>query len=122
MLLKDKVKQYRTNNKLTQKEFANKLGISRGYLGDIESGKVKGNIKILKALSNATGTDINYWVNENEDITLNNYEVLNSIIDNYIEIGLIKKDGTFSDEIGKTLLEVLKKEIELKLERKKETI
>jgi Uncharacterized protein conserved in bacteria len=52
-----KIKQLRseygfnTGNKLTQKDLASELNISRSYLGDIESGRTPANIELICKLS-----------------------------------------------------------------------
>jgi len=59
-----KIKQLRsdysfnTGTKITQKDLADKLGISRSYLGDIESGRTPASEDILHKLSEIF--DINY--------------------------------------------------------------
>lgn len=59
-----KIKQLRsdysfnTGIKLTQKDLADKLGLSRSYLGDIESGRTNASDEILHKLSEIF--DINY--------------------------------------------------------------
>jgi transcriptional regulator with XRE-family HTH domain len=61
-MLKDKVKESRKELQLTQEEFANKLGISRSYLGDIERGRLKGNnANLISKLSDVTGKPMEYF-------------------------------------------------------------
>ena len=65
-----KIKQYRKNRRLTQKQLADKVGISRSYLSEIENGKwdigLDLLIKISKVLKVAPSKLIKYkmktWV------------------------------------------------------------
>jgi transcriptional regulator with XRE-family HTH domain len=68
-MLKDKVKEIRKEMELTQEEFAKNLNISRSYLGDIETGRLKGtNVKIISKLSDVTGKPIEYFLEKNAKI------------------------------------------------------
>lgn len=42
---------FKTGNKITQKDLADKLGISRSYLGDIESGRTTASDEIIHKLA-----------------------------------------------------------------------
>ncbi len=42
---------FKTGNKITQKDLADKLGISRSYLGDIESGRTAASDEIIHKLA-----------------------------------------------------------------------
>ena len=42
---------FKTGNKITQKDLADKLGISRSYLGDIESGRTTASDEIIHTLA-----------------------------------------------------------------------
>ena len=65
-LLGLKIKQLRSEyslklgKKFTQKDLANKLGISRSYLGDIESGRTVPNDEFIKKISKALDVSIDY--------------------------------------------------------------
>lgn len=58
-----KIKQLRseysfnTGNRITQKDLADKLGISRSYLGDIESGRSSASDELIYKLSDFFGID-----------------------------------------------------------------
>ena len=86
-----KIKQLRsdysfnTGIKLTQKDLADKLGLSRSYLGDIESGRTNASDEILHKLSEIF--DINYsellkfQLDNQIDIISNKSDSENNIID-----------------------------------------
>lgn len=117
MSLGRKVKQARKELGLTQQEFAKKVGISRGYLSDIERERNRGNIELINKLSNASGKPLTYFLEDSSEIEVNSYDVLDSIINNFFETGLIDEFGNYNDEVGNILSRVVKKEIALKAER-----
>ena len=51
-IINDRIKELRLVLKFNQKDFANKFGISRGYLSEIEAGKTKPSIVLLVGISN----------------------------------------------------------------------
>lgn len=70
MVIGDRIKKVRNELKLTQKEFATKLGISRSNLSDMENGRNKAeNINILKKLSEISNKSIDYFIKD-----INNFE------------------------------------------------
>lgn len=90
-----KIKQLRsdysfnTGIKLTQKDLADKLGLSRSYLGDIESGRTNASDEILHKLSEIF--DINYS------------ELLKFQLDNQIDI-ISNKSNSENNNIDEGLL------------------
>lgn len=118
-MFKDKIKSVRKELGLTQTDFAKKLGISRSYLGDLETGRLKGsNVKIISKLSIITGKPMAYFLNE--DINVNQYEILDAAIEMLIDKNLIAPNGDILDPVANNiLLEILKKEIKVKLEAKR---
>lgn len=111
----DKVRFARKEMGLTQKEFSERLGIARGYLSDIERGKIKGTVAMMNKLSEITGKPISFFMGEN--IKIIQYETLDQTIDLLINNSEITLDGEISDWAKEMLLKVLEKEIHLKLER-----
>lgn len=65
-----KIKQLRSDysikigKKFTQKGLSEELGITRSYLGDIESGRTKPNKELLKKIADFFNVDIEYFYNE----------------------------------------------------------
>lgn len=116
MDLKEKVKIYRKENKLTQQEFAKQLKISRGYLSDIESGRTKGSLSFINSLADVTKLSFNYW-SGNEDIAIHQYEGLDTLLNIMIDANAIKKGEKISEENWAILKGMLEREIDLKLER-----
>ncbi|MFR4584429.1 MAG: helix-turn-helix domain-containing protein [Clostridium cadaveris] len=116
-MLKDKVKKYRKDNKLTQAELGSLIGISRGYVSDIESGKVGGTIDIVKKLSDVSNLPISYWLKDDPEFEKNytTYSSLNTLIEAMVDAGKIDiKTGNMNTETVESLIKVLKAEIILK--------
>ena len=52
------IKVYREYRKLTQKQLADKVGVQRAYLAEIETGRKSGSVKTLKAIAEALDVDL----------------------------------------------------------------
>lgn len=116
--LAEKIKKLRKSMGLSQAEFGKRLGISRGNVSDLESGKNKGgNIKLLNALSDLSGKDISYFADENTK-RVAQYEMLDEAIEMLIKKGLIEPDGTIHPDYKQMIDEILKTEIALKIKRR----
>lgn len=118
-MFKDRLKEYRQREKLTQKELGNKLGLSHTTISEMESGKNKGSIKVLKKLADISGLSLTYWTGEEEGFIKNPYEALDTFIETLIEIGQIEQDGKIPLKYKDIILELLENEIALKIERSK---
>lgn len=125
MDLGEKIKAYRVENKLTQKQLADMTGVSRTSIAELESGRVKGTLKFINKLSEETGKSISYWTgNVNSDsIAHRNYEALDILIDAMISTGAINENGKILDTKDKDLIiAILEKEIALKLKKNTEGV
>lgn len=86
-----KIKQLRsdysfnTGIKLTQKDLADKLGLSRSYLGDIESGRTNASDEILHKLSEIFNINyselLKFKQDDQIDTTINERDGENNIVD-----------------------------------------
>ena len=52
------IKVYREYRGLTQKQLADKVGVQRAYLAEIETGRKSGSVKTLKAIAEALDVDL----------------------------------------------------------------
>lgn len=72
-----KIKQLRsdyslkTGEKFTQVDLSKMLGISRSYLGDIESGRTNPSIELLTKLAKVFDIDVNSLISSEENLKLN---------------------------------------------------
>jgi len=66
----EKIRILRNENKLTQKTLGKKLGVSEGFINELETGKKVANEAIIKRISKIFGKDlddINMYVEDKED-------------------------------------------------------
>lgn len=115
-MFNDKVKNCRREMGLTQVEFSKLIGISRSYLAEIERGSIKGTVKLISKISEATNKPMGYFIDE-ENMTVSSYEVLDKTIELLYDNDEISKDGIMSEWAREMLLKVLEKEVILKIER-----
>ena len=52
------IKVHREHRELTQKQLADKVGVQRAYLAEIETGRKSGSVKTLKAIAEALNVDL----------------------------------------------------------------
>ena len=90
MVIGIKIKQYRNEANMTQKELAEKSGFSRSYLADVERGRYNPSIEALKAISEALGVNLSSIVDSKiEDNKIKSYkEYIDSISLNSVESAL----------------------------------
>lgn len=120
MNLAEKVKYIRkTELKLTQAELAKLCGVSRSYISEIEQGRVIGNLNLISKLSKISNKPIDYFADSSEDIKIHSYEVLDNIINSFIDNGLISENGEMDSDTEEFLTKTLKKEILYKLSIRK---
>ena len=123
MDLAGKVKHLRkVELKLTQAEFAKLCGVSRSYISEIEQGRIVGNLNLINKLSKISNKPIDYFTDSTADIKIHSYEVLDNIINSFIENGLISENGEMDKDTEEFLTKTLKKEILYKLSLKKKKI
>ncbi len=123
MNLAGKVKHLRkVELKLTQAEFAKLCGVSRSYISEIEQGRIVGNLNLINKLSKISNKPIDYFTDSTVDIKIHSYEVLDNIINSFIENGLISENGEMDKDTEDFLNKTLKKEILYKLSLKNKKI
>ena len=87
MNLAEKVKHIRKAElKLTQKEFAKLCGVSRSYISELEHGRIIGNLSLIDKLSKISNKPITYFTDSEAEIEIHSYEVLDNIINSFIEM------------------------------------
>ena len=118
MELKDKIKKYRKENNLTQKELGQKLELGRSTIAELERGTIKGKLSVINKFSIISGMSMSYLLDDNmENANINKYEALDILIDTMIEKGIIKTDCKIPEEYNKLMIGLLEKEIALKIEK-----
>ena len=118
-MLSQRLKEYRKQNKLTQVTFSKKIGISRSYLADMETGTKIANIKTLNKIAMATDLSLSYWA----DVTLENnytpYEVLNTYLEKLQDAGFIDNNGIIDSKYHSDVIDILQKELNFKIKKDK---
>lgn len=118
--LKDKVLQYRKAHKMTQKQFAEKLGISRSYYSNLEIGLVKGNVQLMKMLVDATDKGFEYWADINTESNYKSLSALEVLLDSLIDANKVSASGKIDADAIPGVLRIVESELLLKLSKKKE--
>lgn len=118
--LKDKVLQYRKAHKMTQKQFAEKLGISRSYYSNLEIGLVKGNVQLMKMLVDATDKGFEYWADINTEANYKSLSALEVLLDSLIDANKVSASGKIDADAIPGVLRIVESELLLKLSKKKE--
>ena len=65
-----KIKQFRNEQHLTQKELAIKADISRSYLGDVEKNRYNASVETLQKISNALGIQLTQLLSTKEQLEI----------------------------------------------------
>lgn len=114
----EKLKKYREelskkrNTRIGQIQLAKELGISKGSMGNLESGKRLPSKTVLMKLVEHSGKGIDYWLDGVEEYEAPN--TLDLVLDKMIEKGLIK-DKNIDEEVWSILKEAVIVEVERKL-------
>ena len=111
MDFKTKFKRYRNEKKLTQKELADKLFVSRTTVTEIESGKIKPALKIVTKLSELSGLSFAYWVEGSVEKDFNIYKPLDELLKTLILSDFIKSDGKLNEICSKLILVTIENNI-----------
>lgn len=105
----EKVKQARENYskqlgfKFTQADLANKIGVTRGYICEIESGRSAPSTQRLQAIAEACGVDIG-WFSEQPKLPAE----LKDLGVEYITVARELKDGGLTPEQIRKIAEIVK--------------
>ena len=117
-VLGNKIKEVRKELRLTQEQLSKRMSISRSTLRDIETGRYKHiNLELIDKLSKATNKPTSYFLEDEIEIDLGIYDVMDNIFNEMIERDLVDNDGNFSPELNEKILEIVKATLALKKER-----
>jgi len=103
MKFSERLKQLRINNKLTQEELAQKIGLSRHAVTGYENGKREPSIKTILALSELFECSTDYLLG------VSNYLIIKPQGEDFLAvIDRAKKDKVTSDDIN-DIIDLVKK-------------
>lgn len=74
MTLSDKIKLFRTNKGLSQKEVAMSIGIDQAQYSRIESGKVEPTVSSLEKIADALGVEVAELFSKAQPADINSYD------------------------------------------------
>lgn len=113
MDFKDKLKDFRKRNSLTQAEFAEKCGFSRTTITELESGRKKPTLKMIEKIATNTNTRTTFWLDDKENITFNNFDGLKLIYQKLRATGDIDVNGVMNSKAKKLVDEMVAAEFRL---------
>lgn len=116
-MFSEKLKQFRESSGLTQEQFAEVTGISRGIISMIEADKRPPSKRVLELLSAYSNKSIDWWYGTNEK----EYEDLNALstlLDYMIDKGMIDKEGIMDAKSKDFIWRLIEAEIKNKIEKK----
>lgn len=117
-ILGNKIKEVRKELRLTQEQLSKRMGISRSTLRDIETGKYKHiNLELIDKLSKATNKPTSYFLEDEIEIDLGIYDVMDKVFEDIINKGLVEDDGKIDPRIKDDVIEILEATLALKKER-----
>lgn len=117
-ILGNKIKEVRKELRLTQEQLSKRMGISRSTLRDIETGKYKHiNLELIDKLSKATNKPTSYFLEDEIEIDLGIYDVIDKVFEDIINKGLVEDDGKIDPRIKDDVIEILEATLALKKER-----
>lgn len=119
MKFSEKLRQYRKDNDLTQENLSDKVGLSRSKISELESGYRKATLKTIEKIASGTGTSTSWWLEDSEEIDINEFEGFKLVVKALCETGDIDKDGNANEYAEKMLLRIALKEAKLLVERSK---
>ena len=63
MTLGQRIKEIRKDNNLTQKEFADRISVSRPFISRMESDKEKPSVSLMKLIASSFGVELDWIMN-----------------------------------------------------------
>ncbi|MCD3202844.1 helix-turn-helix domain-containing protein [Clostridium botulinum] len=118
MKLSQKLKKFRSDNNLTQTDFANNLGISRTHLAMIETDKRPANLELLKKIALVSNKNLKWWVSgtEYDDECYEEMSALSMLLDYMIDKKILTKPDDIENEMDH-IIRLLKEEVNIKLKK-----
>lgn len=112
------LKKFRESLGLTQKEFGEKVGLGRTKISDLENGGINVTLKTVEKISEATNTPISYWIENNANLSIEQFDGLMTVIDTLIKVGEINRNGEISEEGKALIMKMLESEVKLYISKK----
>ena len=111
-----RINELMKEKRILQKDLVAEMQCSKGYVSGVCNGTKSPSEKFINSLSKLSGKSVHWILYGKEDG--DDLDALNSVINLYIEAGVITSVDKIDTETRKTLNEVLDKEIQKKLDKK----
>jgi len=98
MNIGSKIKEYRNEQGLTQKDLATKADISRSYLGDVEKNRYNASVETLQKIASALGIPVTKLLTTEEQLEIAKGS-LSQINDTVSQYYLSKTGQVFSEDL-----------------------
>ncbi|MFX0547947.1 helix-turn-helix transcriptional regulator [Hathewaya histolytica] len=118
-MFSNRLKDYRASLNLTQEEFANKSGITRGVISMLEANKRPPSKKVLLKLREFSGKDVEWWLEGETSKEYSDLSALNALLDYMVDNDMFGPNGEIEEKEMQYILKLLKEEIKIKRDRKK---
>jgi len=119
MRIGEKIRNLRIKEDWTQKELATRLGVAHNTISDYERDTKAVSIANLTKLCEIFGVEMSYFLESNEEMTINKNEqnklILEDLLDSLIARGAIKDAENIDQDTLDMLIQVMKKDIKDKL-------
>ena len=106
MTLGERIKEIRKDNKLTQKEFADKISVSRPFISRIETDKEKPSESLMKLMSATFGIELD-WIMQGTGYKESHLKTINKVLQNTDSFALEGLDKIDFAECSSLLAHIL---------------
>lgn len=106
MTLGERIKEIRKDNKLTQKEFADKISVSRPFISRIEADKEKPSETLMKLMSATFGIELD-WIMQGTGYKETHLKTTNKVLQNTDSLALEGLDKIDFAECSSLLAHIL---------------
>ena len=113
----DRLNKLLKEKNIKQRDIVDKTNISKGYISKICNGVKPPTELFINAVSELTGKSV-HWILYGKE-KYDNLDILNLLINTYIDKGIIISDTDIEKETLKDNMRVLRAEIRVKLQNKK---
>ena len=111
-----RINELMKEKRILQKDLVTEMQCSKGYVSGVCNGTKPPSEKFINSLSKLSGKSVHWILYGKEDG--DDLDALNSVINLYIEAGVITSVDKIDTETRKTLNKVLDTEIQKKLDKK----
>ena len=111
-----RINELMKEKRILQKDLVTEMQCSKGYVSGVCNGTKSPSEKFINSLSKLSGKSVHWILYGKEDG--DDLDALNSVINLYIEAGVITSVDKIDAETRKTLNKVLDTEIQKKLDKK----